>query len=70
MTKNEAIGAVKSKIKYEGYQCGRDCTHRMCCGISSMCLLTNENIDEVVHIDSLRIRYERTETCKALFKED
>lgn len=60
MTKNEAIENIKSRIKFDNDKCIEDCPfHRI-----ELCLFTDEDVI------TYQCTYERTETCKALFKED
>ena len=62
MTKDEAIERIKSKIIFTNAECCGSCP--MVDGEYYECNLTRENI---ISFDN---KFLRTETCKALFKED
>lgn len=62
MTKDEAIENIRYKVRFSGDDCNFDCAYVS--ETEKRCLLTDEST--FINLEF----YVRTETCKALFKED
>ena len=70
MNKNEAIENVKKDIRFNGFGCLISCEYLNSHYSGYTCLICKEPLDACFDIDLNRGIIQRTETCKALFKED
>ena len=70
MKKNEAINRIRLTIRKNGNECHYKCPHCFNALSVHICTMSAEDLNLVYNGAIKEYSLERTETCKALFRED